>query len=55
MNAIILLRIPLFSFILFVGALFLSGCSSPQERSGVSHIPINHPVDQGARTFEGGL
>ena len=55
MSAVIVLRVALFFFVLFVGALSLSGCSSPQERSGVSHIPINHPVDQGARTFEGGL
>lgn len=55
MNCVIALRIFLFSFLLFGVLVFIAGCSSPQERRGVSNIPINIPNDQGSRTFEGGL
>lgn len=55
MNFPIALRIFLFSFLLLGVAVFIAGCSSPQERCGVSNIPFNTPNDQGSRTFEGGL
>lgn len=48
------LRILLLSIIFLGAVMFISGCSSPQERRGVSNIPFNSPNNQEIRTFEGG-
>lgn len=53
MSCFTLLRISLLSLLLIGTVVLIGGCSSPQERRGVSNIPFNSPDNQEVRTFEG--
>jgi uncharacterized lipoprotein YajG len=40
---------------IFSASLLLSACSTPQERRGVSPIPVNAEQHDSYRTFDGGF